>query len=124
MSATLGRRGAPVAHLTLDQARPGMILATDVMDRRGRLLVPRGKELTERHLGALRMWGVPNIEIEGDDPESDGLAPIDAEVLGRAEAEVAEIFANAREAHPFLDTLRGLSVARRARDIAAEQVGV
>lgn len=109
-----------MAHLSLDQARVGMVLAADVKDRRGRLLVPAGRELSERHLEALRMWGVPAVEIDGDDGEGDDVAPIDPEIEARARADVDDLFVHAAEAHPFVDVLRKLAVERQARALARE----
>jgi len=109
-----------MALVSLENAHPGMTLAADVLDRRGRLLIPEGTDLTERHLGALRMWGVGHVEIAGSDAGEDSAGPIPPALLARAEEETAELFRNAGESHAFLDALRDLATQRRARAMVEE----
>lgn len=103
-----------MAYLTVDQVREGMVLAAPVTDRRGRLLIPAGKELTERHVEALRMWGVSHVEIDGDGPDAEE-SGFDPEVQAEAERRVAERFGDARGRHAFLDALFTHAVAAEAR---------
>ena len=113
-----------MAQVTLDQALVGMVLASNVHDRRGRLLMPAGKELTERHLAAMRMWGVSLIEVEGEGPEVESEPDFDEEILARADAEIDDLFSNAGEDHPLLAELRKLARVRVAREIARAPVEV
>ena len=92
-----------------------MILADEVVDRRGRLLMPAGRELGERHLDAFRMWGVERIEIEGEGPAEEPEVPFDESVLAEADEKVERLFANAGPDHPFLDALRELARLRMAK---------
>lgn len=112
-----------MAWVTVDQARPGMTLAAPVTDRMGRLLIPAGADLSERHVGALATWGVDQIEIEADEapvPEVE----IPAELEAQAQREVAGIFRHAGEEHEFLSALTEIAVARRARALTLETMGV
>lgn len=65
--------------ISLTAVKPGMILAQDVRDRNGRLLIHGGAALSEEHLRILKIWGVVEIDVEGLDREeleskrSDGL---------------------------------------------------
>ena len=108
-----------MGQISVDQATAGMLLVSDVVDRLGRLLIPAGKELTEKHVGALKMWGVTHVEIEGQGPAADAMADIDEADLAIAESEVAERFANAGPEHPFLNALRRACVHRVALDLSA-----
>ena len=108
-----------MALVTVDQAQPGMVLAEGVTDKRGRLLIPAGNELSERHVGALKMWGVTHLEIEGDGPEGDDLIDIDPEVLARAEHEVDEHLGKNNPEHPFIAALRGRAVRQHAAQLAS-----
>ena len=60
-----------MALIPVERAQVGMVLAEGVTDRRGRLLIPAGKEITERYLDSLPMWGVTHVEIEGEDTGSE-----------------------------------------------------
>lgn len=91
--------------VTADRAQPGMVLAADVTDRRGRRLIPAAVELTERHVQALRMWGVPQIEIEGDGPEAPAQTALPPEEEERLRSEVDERFGDANRDHPFTGAL-------------------
>ena len=59
-----------VAHLSVDQLEPGMVLASDVMTGRGHRLIASGQELSDRHLQGLKTWGIAHVEIQGDAPEA------------------------------------------------------
>jgi hypothetical protein len=109
-----------MAFVTAEQARAGMVLAAEVTDRRGRLLIPAGNELTDRHVQALHMWGVTHLEIEGDEPEDEAMAAISPEVIEMAEAQTAQRFAELDTDHPFVAALRHCVVRRRAETLAQE----
>jgi hypothetical protein len=105
-----------MAHVTIDQARSGMILAAEVTDRRGRLLMPAGRELTDKHLAAFRMWGVAGMEVCGDEPEP-AVPVFDEATLAQAEEVVRELFSLVGFDHPFLRELEAIARSRAARDL-------
>lgn len=108
-----------MAWVLVDQAKPGMALAEPVKDRMGRLLIPAGAELSERHVNALSAWGVEGIEIESDEaPEPE--VEISPEIEAAARAELRGVFAHAGVDHPFVEALFDLAVARRAHALALE----
>jgi hypothetical protein len=45
--------------LSISQLKPGMILATDVTDTNGRLLLSKGQSIAPKHMNIFKMWGVP-----------------------------------------------------------------
>lgn len=105
-----------MASITLDQARPGMVLAAEVFDRRGRLLMGEGHELTDRHIQALRQWGVLRLDVDdaGEEPEPE--SPLTPEVLAHVEEDMQRLFVNAGGPHPFLDELRAAAWVRATRE--------
>jgi len=109
-----------MAFVTVEQARAGMVLAEGVVDRRGRLLIPAGNELSERHVQALRTWGITHIEIEGEQPEVDSTSDIAPEIVARAEQDVDEILSANDLNHPFIAALRASAVRRRAVQLTAQ----
>jgi hypothetical protein len=114
--------GGFVALITVEQAEVGMVLVADVTDQRGRLLIPAGKDLSERHVNALPMWGVTHIEVEGDGPEGADETPETAEpwAIARAEEELEERFALANRSHPVVKELADICVRRRAIEVQME----
>lgn len=112
-----------MAHITAELARPGMIVSAPVMDRKGRLLIPEGCELTERHVQALRTWGIPNLQIEGDaisDPPHMGIDPI---LLTKADGEVRRRIGNNDADHPLMKVLRDHAVRRHAEYLMTRDGG-
>jgi putative nucleotidyltransferase with HDIG domain len=59
--------------------KPGMIIAEDIMDANGRLILPEGTELAPKHSLALKMWGVASVPIrsgeEGESPDEESVEP-------------------------------------------------
>ena len=109
--------------VTIEQAQAGMVLASDVKDRRGRLLMPTGRALTDKHLEAFRMWGVASVEVEGG-PTQEKEPPrrvFDEETLERADWEADLLFANASDPHPFLKELRAIARLRIAAALTHEE---
>jgi len=102
--------------VSIEQVTTGMVLAGPVVDRRGRLLIPAGKSLTDKHLGALKMWGIPHVEIEGDDVEDDSTSPIEPHLLEEARAQLAPFFVRVNREHPFAGLLFDYCTIRRARN--------
>lgn len=109
-----------MAVVALDQVHAGMVLADDVRDRRGRLLMPSGRELTEKHLEAFRMWGVASVDIEGGPAKEAPRRVFDEKILARADWETDLLFTNASEDHPFLKELRAIARLRVAETLADE----
>lgn len=95
-----------------------MVLAANVLDKRGRVLIPAGKELIEKYVAALPAWGVTRIEVEGDEIEG-----VDADVepwaLDKATEELDTLFQKSNRGHPAIDALFDACVARRATQIQA-----
>ena len=57
-----------MARVRVDALHEGMELASDVLSNTGQVLVRSGTELSEREIRLFNMWGISDIEIEGDDP--------------------------------------------------------
>jgi len=99
-----------------------MVVSCNVCDRSGRMLLPAGCTLTERHFAILRMWGVLEAEVECD-AEADGapLPPgedLPAEALAAARAEVEDHFRHNDPGHPAVKELMRICIVRRASSAA------
>ncbi len=59
---------ASMAALTISVAeiQPGMVLAEDAQDARGRLLAPAGTSLTRQQQRQMRQWGVAVVAIRAE----------------------------------------------------------
>jgi hypothetical protein len=95
--------------------RADMVLATDVVDGLGRLLLAGGTRLTDKHLRYCQMWGVMEAEVVGDEPPPAEADPIDAAALESADAEVRPLFRRCDLDHPVVAALYRYCVQARAR---------
>ncbi len=97
--------------LTLDAIEPGMILATEVKDRNGRVLLSAGAEITEKHLRIFKMWGILGAMVLGgqteEEPHKHPLE-IDPDQLRKAEQRTADLFCHNDLNHPFIKELARL----------------
>lgn len=64
---------------SIDELKPGMVLASDLLASDGRLLFKSGTELEERHLELLRRVGVEQADVEASRAELDEEALRDVE---------------------------------------------
>jgi len=96
----------------------GMLLAADVRDRNGRLLLKAGTELTDKHLHILRSWGTVEAEVEGGVDENHdgpkGADAIDAELWAATAAEVSPLFCHTDLGHPAIKELLRIRIVREA----------
>jgi putative nucleotidyltransferase with HDIG domain len=51
--------------VALDNLSEGVVLNADVRDSNGRLILSRGKRIDAAHIRLFRIWGVPEVNIEG-----------------------------------------------------------
>ena len=65
----------------MEQLQPGMVIARDVKNIDGVLLLPAGGELSERQIGILQAWGVAEVEVKAgsEADQSDPLARLSPE---------------------------------------------
>ena len=62
----------------------GMVLAGEVEDVNGRLLLAKGEEIQPSHIRVLKMWGVSEVDIVGDVETGDSVeAEIDPDQIAR-----------------------------------------
>ncbi|WP_239027673.1 hypothetical protein [Geomonas diazotrophica] len=104
----------------IDNLTPGMVLSRNVCDRSGRMLLPAGAELTEKHFSIFRMWGVLEVEVVGEAVAEDvETSPplsqeIDPELLAEARAEMERLFIYNDPEHPAIKELMRICTERRA----------
>lgn len=101
----------------LDNLAVGMVLAADVRDRTGRMLLGAGAPLTDKHLTIFRTWGVAEADIEGvDDGDAAPALPaeVDPAALAAAEEALRPLFRHASLEHPAMREILRLGALRKA----------
>jgi putative nucleotidyltransferase with HDIG domain len=110
--------------LSIDQLKPGMILATDVMDTAGRLLLSRGQPIARKHLNIFKMWGVPEVtvkQIDGNEPEH--MPTMDPEATRRVAEALKPVFSDNDLTHPAVAEIFRQAVVYRSRRAADHSPG-
>jgi hypothetical protein len=67
----------------IDDASAGMVLADEVCDRQGNVLLAKGTQLSDSTLAALRRRGVEGVRVEDDGVSPEQLAAAREEVAVR-----------------------------------------
>lgn len=104
------RRPTPVDDLT-----PGLILGENVNDAQGRLLMPIGTELTERHLRAFQLWGIMAVRVRGAEGEEEAIPEVSPEALAAALERILPRFVHNDIHHPLIALLLEECAFREAR---------
>ncbi len=109
-----------MGRLNLDEIQLGMVIATDVLDRNGRVLLKTGMQISDKHLRILKQWGITDADIEGvsrEEVNARAVENLDKEALGRAEEHHKELFRHTDREHPFVAELFRLSVLRNVNQM-------
>lgn len=105
-----------MARILLDQAQPGMVLEQPVSNTNGRVLLPAGCEINEKHIKAMKMWGIVDLCVkgnaEGGESQPSAVTP---DKLEEAKTCVAEAFKHANLGTPIMDAIYNEAVAYYAR---------
>lgn len=102
----------------------GTVVARDVKNIDGMLLVPSGCELTERQINILQAWGVDEVEVEanaGTVGLVDPLAQLPPGTLARLTAELRSRFWKPDEFGPVPAEIFKLMLLRQARRAGQRQ---
>lgn len=106
--------------VAIEQIETGMVLASDVHDRSGRMLLGGGAELTQKHLVIFRTWGVLEADIvgQGSDDAADQIpADVDPEELVAAEQALAPLFRHTNRSHPAIVELMRLAALKKVQHV-------
>ncbi len=106
-----------MTRVLLDDLEPGMILEDAVKNANGSVLLAAGATLTEKHIRAMKMWGIIDIGIKGggDSNASDG-DDIDPALIEKAKSDLSPMFIHANLEHPIMDEIFTQAVTRHARN--------
>lgn len=107
-----------MAIINVDELQIGMVLAEDIKSPQGRMLLPKGTELSHKHLNIFKIWGVTEADIEGVDAESvesKAMNELDPELLLHCKRLLAPRFAHVDTQNPVMRELARLAVLRLAK---------
>lgn len=88
--------------IPLEALSEGDVLASDVTERSGRLILGRGRAVTRRHIETLRAWGILEVDVCAN--AEDEAEPAD-EALAKARESVLPRFALNDANQPLITAL-------------------
>ncbi|MDD2709145.1 MAG: hypothetical protein PHV34_14255 [Verrucomicrobiae bacterium] len=107
-----------MGNINLDDVQPGMVLAGDVKNINGQLLMPSGIKLAERHITMLKAWGTTEVDVAGvsrEEVAAKTVEQLDPAMVAKIEVEMGEIFKHTDRTHPLMNELFRLCVLRKAQ---------
>ena len=108
--------------LQTHKLKPGLVLAEEVRDINGRLLLGKGNRIDESHIRIFKIWGITDVNVYGaiglkDKPESF----INPELIEKTEDMIKPIFAHVDLDHPAIKEIFRLSTEYRSRNHVLEK---
>lgn len=106
--------------ISLAEIEPDMVLADDLKNHNGRLLLTKGSILTTKNIRVLKMWGIIEADIEGvtqNDVEKNVLAQLDPAAVAAAEKQIHERFFHTDLDNPVIQELYRCCKIRVAQEI-------
>lgn len=94
--------------------KEGMVIAADVFNLNGQLLMPKGITIAEKHVWLLKSWGVQQLEVEktGQD-DANVSTQITEEEAKLFEGQLREIFGEIKEDELWAKHLFDLCLERK-----------
>jgi HD-like signal output (HDOD) protein len=107
-----------------DKLKPGQILAEEVRDINGRLLLAKGNEIQSNHIRIFKIWGIPEVNVAGARRRKDILDPrLDPELLERTAENMKLICRHVDLEHPAIKEIFKIAVQFRCRHDLVETAG-
>jgi hypothetical protein len=81
--------------LNINELKEGMVLAADVKNKHGNIMIRQGMTLSERHIMLLKAWGVTEADVEGADRDQlhqEEMKTVSPEVIEAIEKNLREFF--------------------------------
>jgi len=76
--------------LNIDDLKVGMVLAEDLLNKHGNILIKKGNTLSEQNIMPLKAWGVTDVNVQGVDQEE--IQNMPAEVIDYIENDLRLVF--------------------------------
>ena len=110
--------------LNINDIKAGMELAENIVNFNETIVLKAGSIMTERHLEALRMWGITEANVKG--VEKDGLdeplqTALDPKVIARIDQDLRELFQKTDLSNPIITEIYRLGKKWRLKALTNEQ---
>ncbi len=105
-----------MTRISINDIQTGMILDEEIKNSTGAVLVLAGVEIAEKHIKAMKMWGIPDVRIRTDAAYSDNknIQNIDLEKIKLSTTIIAKRFTHADLKHPVMRALFKIATLHHA----------
>ncbi len=98
----------------LNELKPGMVLADEVRDLSGKLLLGIGKTIQPEHFRVFKIWGVTEVNICGDNDDKKNIKPdYNSEQYKKSKEITQQVFRHNDCDHPAIEEIFRISVLFR-----------
>ena len=98
----------------INKLEAGMVLADEVRDLSGRLLLGKGKTVQPDHFRVFKIWGVTEVNIRGNSGDKEEAKPnLDPEQIEKIKESTLQVFCHNDLEHPAIKEIFRLSVLFR-----------
>jgi len=111
--------------INIEDLQVGMVLAKNVTEARGQVLLTAGQTVQDNHLRIFKAWGVTEADVEGVDQAeltSAATSSIDPEVVRKANEQATSLFMFNNLDDPAISQLYNLYVRRAVNRLTEEGV--
>ncbi len=99
-----------------DKIKSGQILAEEVRDINGRLLLSKGLTLEANHIRIFKIWGITEVNLEGTDRHVDTSdASMDPAIIEQKKKNVAALFCHVDLENPAIKEIYRIAVQFRCK---------
>ncbi len=108
----------------IDKLKPGMILAEEVRDVAGRLLLGEGNSIQPSHLRIFKIWGITEVRVHGEVGKKEEVTPhVEPELLKKSKERTRHVFSRVDMDHPAIKEIFRLAVEQRSLNANSEKQG-
>ena len=98
----------------INKLEPGMVLADEVRDLSGKLLLGKDITVQPEHFRVFKIWGVSEVNIRGNNGDKEEAKPnLDPEQIEKIKESTMQVFSHTDLEHPAIKEIFGLSVLFR-----------
>jgi len=118
MPSALALVGGAMRKVRLEQLRPGMRLAQDVVNFSGQVLLYKGNPLQPKDIKNFKAWGIIEIAVESSPVSSSNSLNnnrVDTNLLVEAQNEISNLFRHSNLSHPVIAELMRLSTLNKLK---------
>jgi HD-like signal output (HDOD) protein len=104
-----------------DQLKPGQVLAEEVRDINGRLLLARGNAIQPNHIRIFKIWGISEVKVADPASQTDKTDPeLDSELVIQARDSMTILCRHVDLEHPAIKEIFKLAVQFRCKNDLVE----